>query len=276
MKPIRVLIADDSRSMRAILVALLREDPGIAVVGEAADGVEVVELAKSLKPDIITMDVKMPRMSGLEAIDAIMAEVPSRILVVCAIQDDSQVDLSFRAVAAGALELIAKPTIDAPAELEAWGVLLRESVRLMAEVPVVGRRRGASVPEGPGPRGGRIDALGIVASTGGPPALASILSQLPRDLPIPIFVAQHMTPGFGEGLCRWLNGVTQLKVLIPAPGVACRPGHVYLARDGHDLAVDREGLVRQSEGVHGHCPSANVLLGSLAAAYGSRDRKSVV
>jgi two-component system chemotaxis response regulator CheB len=266
--PIRVLIADDSATARAALVAFLAMDPGIVVVGEATDGVEVVQLAKERKPDVITMDLQMPRLGGLEAIVEIMAEAPSRILVICAVDDDREVDLSFRAVAAGALELIAKPREDFM-QLRSWGKEVCEAVRLMAEIPVVRRRRPASLPDRE-PGRGRIDILGVAASTGGPPALAAIFEQLARDLPIPVLVAQHIGPGFGAGLVRWLASVTPLRVLIATEGMACRPGCIYLPPDGRNLEVDREGVLRLPAGETLHWPSANQLLISIAEAYGSR------
>jgi two-component system chemotaxis response regulator CheB len=266
---VRVLIADDSETSRAALVALLALDAGIVVVGQAKDGVEVVELAKELKPDIITMDLQMPRLGGLEAIGAIMVEAPSRILVICAVDDDKEVDLSFRAVAAGALELIAKPKEDF-SRLRSWGKEVCEAVQLMAEIPVVRRRRPSSLSDRSPLRHGRIDALGIVASTGGPPALAAIFEQLARDLPIPLLVAQHIGPGFSAGLRRWFSSVTPLPVLFAVDGAACRPGCIYLPPDGHDLEVDAEGLLRVRSAGTLHCPSANRLLVSIAEAYGSR------
>jgi two-component system, chemotaxis family, protein-glutamate methylesterase/glutaminase len=266
--PVRVLVADDSATVRAVLVALLSADPGIVVAGEARDGLEVVRLAKELHPDVITMDIRMPHLGGLEAIAAIMAESPSRILVIAAVDDDEQVDLSFRAVGLGALELIAKPR-DHVGSLRPWGLEVCEAVHWMAEVPVV-RRRAQSAPDRGRYEHRRIDVLGVVASTGGPPALAALLAEWPRDLPVPVLVAQHIGPGFGEGLVRWLASVTALRVVVAREGVACRPGHVYLPPDGSNLAVDDEGLLRMSRGGDLHCPSADHLLESIAGAYGPR------
>jgi two-component system chemotaxis response regulator CheB len=269
VKPIRVLVAEDSRTERELLCALLREDGAIEIVATAVDGVEAVEAARALRPDVITMDVQMPRLGGLEAIDRIMEVAPSRILVVCSVGDEHQVDLSFRTVAAGALELIAKPRVEGAALVHAWGRELCRSVHLMAEIPVVRRRRSVFRNE-LAVSDQRLEAVGLVASTGGPPALALLLGSLPTDLPVPVLIAQHMAPGFAQGLVRWLGGVTRLEVCQARHGAPCAPGHVYLPPDGHDLAVDRRRqlVVRPAHGVH--CPSANVLLTSLAEAYGSK------
>jgi two-component system chemotaxis response regulator CheB len=266
---VRVVVVDDSEVMREAIASLLSEDPGIVVIGRGKDGVEAVELAKALRPDVVTMDVLMPRLDGLEATTQIMAEAPSRILVVCSVDDTSDVDLSFRAMAAGALELIAKPRGQA---LRTWGATIRDSVRLMAEVPVVRRWRATTGERSAVPvaHRARVSALGIAASTGGPPALAELLGQLPADLRVPVLVAQHMAPGFVSGLVRWLTRVSPLEVVVAANGMFCRPGQVFLAPDGQDIEVDREGVLRVLPVSGPHFPSANRLLTSMAAAYGSR------
>ncbi|MHB8875254.1 MAG: chemotaxis protein CheB [Myxococcaceae bacterium] len=271
MRKVRVLIADDSATMVRALTALLDEAPGIEVVGRAVDGIEAVNLARSLRPDVITMDVVMPRLDGLGAIAAIMADSPSRILVVASVGDGRQTDLSFKAMAQGAMELIAKPSGNEPGELRAFGARVVEAIRLMSEVPVVTRRRGNAPPAHLPPRtAGRVDAFGVVASTGGPPALAELLGLLPETLPIPVLIAQHIAPGFTAGLVRWLSEVTPLKVRVAVAGEACRPGFVYLPSDGLDLEIDPEGLLRASRNGGGHCPSGDRLLRSLALAYGER------
>lgn len=269
LRPINVLIADDSPTACAALKALLAETPDIKVVGVANNGVEAVTLAKRLRPDLVTMDVRMPQLDGLEATAAIMASAPTRILVVCAVAEESQQDLSFRAMAAGALEVVAKPP--ASADLRAWGMRLAESIRLMAEVPVITRRRNWM----PGPRNrgftpGRIDVIGIVSSTGGPPALARILSALPAEFPVPVLVAQHMATGFASGLERWLSSVGPLPVHVATPSTVPLPGHVYLAPDDRDLTVDHEGVFATPLSPGGHCPSGDRLLTSIARAFGSR------
>jgi two-component system chemotaxis response regulator CheB len=270
-KTIRVLVADDSVTMRNVLSALLGEDPQVKVVGLASDGAEAVAMAKALHPDVITMDVQMPRLSGLEAIQAIMAEAPARILVVCSVTEGHQVDLSFKAMAVGALELIAKPAGEGGQELRAWGRRVADSVKLMAEIPVVTRRRGGKVPVKRAAMGvGKVDVFGIASSTGGPPALATILGALPAAFPVPILIAQHMAPGFASGLLRWFTDVCQLEMVLADQGMACQPGHVYLPPDSCDIEVDREGLIQIKRSPGGHCPSGNRLLHSIAEAYGDR------
>jgi two-component system chemotaxis response regulator CheB len=270
VKPIRVLVADDSSAMREALTSLLGEEPGIEVVGVAADGEQAVRMAKRLRPDVITMDVQMPRLNGLEATGIIMASVPCRILIVCDVADGRGVDLSFRAIAVGALDLIAKNIRGDPDPLKHLGSRVAEAIRLMADVPVVARRfrsrpgdSGAALPSSKG------EIVGIVASTGGPAALASILSRLPASFPAPILVAQHTTVGFAAGLARYLSSVGPLPVVMAEPGRP-RAGHVYFAPDGCDLVVDASGNLETPPPLGPHSPSGDRLLSSLARSFGNR------
>jgi two-component system chemotaxis response regulator CheB len=284
-----VLIADDSATVRTALAEMLSADKRLLVVGQARDGIEAVALARTLHPDVITMDVNMPRLDGLGATAAIMTEAPSRVLMVCSVSEQGQMDLSFKAMAAGALELLPKPAAG-PNELRKWGERVAESVRLMAEVPVVRRTRRVSLASGggelsipatipaPAPRLsgtmrshiGHIDAIGIVASTGGPPALASLLSALPVKLPVPVLIAQHIADGFTGGLVRWFSSVTKLSVKIASEGTRALPGHVYLPPDGLDVEIDPRGILHTPKAVSVNTPSGNRLLFSLARSYGVR------
>lgn len=265
---IRVLIADDSPTVRGAIAGMLGRDPQLQVVGQAADGVEAVALARSLRPDVITMDVNMPRLDGLAAIERIMAEAPARVLVISSVSEHRQLELSFRAMAAGALEVIAKPRPGEP--MDHWGGKLTQSVRLMAEVPVV--RRARSRPPQPAKlqHAGAVDVVGIVASTGGPPALAQVLGALPPDLPVPLLLAQHIAHGFLPGLVRWFQGICALRIHVGSNGELLRPGGVYLPPDGCDIELDASGRLRTPAGSSLHVPSGNRLLHSLARVYGNR------
>lgn len=269
-RPVRVLVADDSPTVCAALSALLEEEPTVEVVGTAKDGLEAVALAKKLRPDVVTMDVRMPKLDGLEATAAIMASAPARILIVCSLTEDEQQELSFRAMAAGALEVLPKPVSTGPRALRDWGMRVREAVLLMAEVPVITRRRSSDGGHLRFGSRGRIDAMGIAASTGGPPALATILSGLPATLPVPVLIAQHMAEGFVSGLVRWLGALSPMPVVLAQTGMPLRAGHVYLPPDGHDLGVVENGIAMVSRSAGGHCPSADWLLSSLAEVFGAR------
>ncbi|HYZ87976.1 MAG TPA: chemotaxis-specific protein-glutamate methyltransferase CheB [Myxococcales bacterium] len=266
--PIRVLVADDSATMRSALISIFAREQDLRVVGEARDGFEAVEKARELRPDVITMDVNMPRLDGLGATAAIMAEAPARVLMVCAVSEERQLDLPFRAMAVGALEVIAKPDPTAP-ELNGFGRRVAEAVRLMAEVPVV-RRHGPLRRPVAHDSTARVCGIGLVASTGGPPALSVVLRSLPPDLPVPVLVAQHIAAGFTPGLTRWLSELSSLPVRAARDGEIAGPGRVYFAPDGCDLELSPDGRLHtpRSDGLHS--PSGNRLLHSLARSLGSR------
>jgi len=263
---IRVLVADDSSVLRDTLSMLLAQDPEISIVGQARDGVEAVNLARALRPDVITMDVNMPRLDGLGATAAIMADSPARVLMISSVSEHREQELSFKAMAAGALELIAKP---ASGDMRAWGRRVIESIRLMAEVPVV-RRPHRSWPTPVVAHAGDVDVIGIVASTGGPPALAQVLGELPEDLAVPLLIAQHIADGFTGGLVRWFAGCCKPKVAIARHGDTPSGGRIYLAPDGCDLEVDAGGVLRTPRGRGPHFPSGNRLLATLARVFGAR------
>src|SRR4051812_20172204 len=261
---IRVLIAEDSDAMRSTLQTLFALDPRLEVIGAARDGVEAVEMTKSLRPDIITMDVIMPRIDGVEATAQIMAGSPVRVLIISAYADDRQVDLSFRAMAAGALEGVAKPATQGPIELRAWARKVCDTIVLMAEVPVITRARRSRESTG------WIDVIGIVASTGGPLALAKIFAALPPELPVPILVAQHIAEGFTDGLIRWLTNVSRLRIRVAEDSTAPRPGHVYFPPDRRDLEIGADGMLHTPTASERYAPSGDRLLSSLAKRYGVR------
>ena len=267
---IRVGIADDSPAVVELLSALVGAQPGMVLCGVARDGVEAVELARRAQPDLLVMDVVMPRLDGLDATAAIMAEAPTRVLLISAVSEALQTSLSFRAIEAGALELIAKS--EDRAGMRGFGERVLEAIRLMAEVPVVSRRRPSAVPpRAPVRRPRTVEAVGLVASTGGPPAIAALLSALERAGGAAILIAQHMTPGFSQGFARWLGMVVGRKVEVARGGAPCEPGHIYIAPDRYHLEVDgRRALVTPQGFGSVPCPSGSRLLSSLARAYGHR------
>jgi two-component system chemotaxis response regulator CheB len=194
-----------------------------------------------------------------------MEQAPTRIIVVCSPLGAIDDDLPYRAIQAGALELLAKPAVGrgTPA---AFGEKLVQAIRLVATVPLAGARPAAPRARRPVP----IEAFGLAASTGGPPALATILAGLEPSFGAPVFIAQHMAPGFARALASYLASVSSLPVhTVTAPTVG-RAGHVYLPADEHDLEVDGEGVLRTRRSTGGHCPSGNRLLHSLASAFGER------
>jgi len=280
-EPIRVLVVDDSAVVRQILVSMLETVPGFQVAGQARDGEEAVRLTARLRPDVITMDIRMPRLDGLEAIRQIMSTTPTPIVVVAASVYEPDLNIAFTAIEAGALTVVEKPRGITPEAYDAARDQLVTTIRLMADVQVVTLRPHRRLPaQMPPSRASGRDALGmsvgaeliaIAASTGGPGVLRMIFQALPGDLSIPIVTVQHITPGFAQGFARWLDGETALQVRIAANGERVEPGCVLLAPDDTHLTVAPGGIVRldRSEPVKGQRPSATRLFDSVAQAYGA-------
>jgi two-component system chemotaxis response regulator CheB len=273
--PIRLLIAEDSRVCRELLVAIFESSPDFQVIGLAHNGQEAVTLTKRLQPQIITMDINMPMMDGYEATQEIMRESPCPIVMVSALFDAAETNLTFKAMQAGALSVIPKPSLGDPPEV--FDHLLQQ-VKLMSEVKVVRRWQqrlpiSQVSPVAPPPQSTMyLKMVGIAASTGGPGALATILKQLPPNLPVPISIVQHITPGFVDGLANWLNQQTELHVEIAKDNQKPEPGRVYLAPTYYHLRVNhRQRLVLdQAPPQNGLRPAANYLLESLADVYGAK------
>ncbi len=268
-KPIQVLLADDSPTILRMFSGLLASAPDIHVVGTAKDGKEAVELTQSLRPDVVTLDVRMPRMDGIDATERIMAAVPSRILVISGAVD---AEMSFKALQAGALEVMPKPTPGRGGEgLYSFGHQLIHTIRTMAEIPLAARKPLTGHPAPPLMlRSGRVNGFGLVGATGGPPALAMLLSLLPPSLPYPIFIAQHVSVGFTSGLRQWLSAASPLDLLVARTGMKPLPGHVYLPPDGHQLQVLSTGEMIVSQVHSPHAAVGDALLTSLARAHGNR------
>lgn len=263
-----VLICDDSATMRLALRRTL-EGAGFRVVAEAANGEDAVALARRMKPDLITMDVMLPGVDGFQATRAILKEGPARIVIVSAAGEALQADLGFRALQSGALDLLDKPDHVGPGGMADWGRELCESLAALAQLPLGQGRAPAARRARPTLPLRRVAALGIASSTGGPPALAALLKDADPGLPYPILVAQHIAPGFSEGLARWLGTQTRLKVRMALGGENADPGTVWIPADRHDL-LWRSGRLLVSPNDGGVCPSGDRLLGSLAKELGRR------
>ncbi len=270
---IRVLVAEDSPTARALLLAILGSDPEIQIVGEARDGVEAVERTRELRPDVVTMDVRMPRMDGFEATKEIMITVPTPIVIITASFVARDVDTSMCALRAGALTVLPKPSgPDAPGFEEAARQLVA-TVKAMSQVKVVRHWRRADTVAPPPPRRsvpGRGRLVAIATSTGGPAALQRLLATLPGDFPAPVVVVQHITPGFIDGLADWLNRGSDLHVKVAEDGESLAQHTVYLAPDDRHLEVTPRAAVRLARAapVGGFRPSGTVLFESAARAYG--------
>ena len=286
---IRCLVVDDARAFRALLRHILATAPGVEVVGEACDGHEAVALVRALRPDVVTMDVRMPLLDGLSALEEIMRVAPTPVIVVSAEADGAAQQLSFRALQLGAIEVLPKPRDPGTPRFERQAEAIRQAVRAVAGLVLVGRHRPAAAipapvlapvrrdpPPGARPAAaaapaGQVEVIAIAASTGGPAALAALLTPLPRELATPVLVVQHIAAGFEVGLARWLGSTTRLDVRIAEDGAPLLGGTVYLALDGRHLGVSRRRVHLSDEPpVEGFRPSATRLFASVAREYGPR------
>ena len=276
--PVRLLVVDDSPSIRAVIRAMVEGDAGIRIVGEAGTGGEAVEMARTLRPGVILMDVQMPGMDGIEATERIMASEAVPIIAFSAFTRGGKAKASIEMLAAGALDVMAKSDLGGAGAASEFSRALRKKIRSASGVAVVRRLRRAvprtqerGEPAGPSDRT-RFEVLGVGASTGGPTALRDLFSALPADFPLPILVVQHITTGFTAGFVEWLRQHTPLVVRVANREDRAVPGSILIAPEGRQLEALPGGAVRATSrnprGVH--LPSADTLLSSLASVYGRK------
>ena len=250
------------------------------MIGTARDGEEAIAFAAREKPDVITMDIHMPKLDGIEATRRIMETNPVPIIIVSASWRPAEVATTFRAVEAGAVALVEKPLGAGNARAEEHARALVQMVKSMAEVRVITRwakrdtaAASASLPtvpvESPKPR--RIEAIAIGASTGGPPALRTLLSLLSPQVSVPILIVQHIAAGFLPGMAEWLSSAGR-PVEIAQHGLKPRRGRAYLAPDGYQMGLHASGAIALSlaPSENGLRPSASYLFRSVAEVHGER------
>jgi two-component system chemotaxis response regulator CheB len=281
MKRLRILVVEDSLTVRKYLCEVLARDPGLELVGEAADGRQAIELCQALRPDLITLDMMLPVMSGLAATEFIMAYCPTPILVVSASFNRGELFKTYEALAAGAVEVMEKPGADDGAEWEARFVAL---VKLVARVRVVthvrGRRQArlAGAPDGAGAAAARANPgaavaprlVALGASTGGPRALVEILLSLPADFALPVLIVIHIGEPFGAAFAEWLDGQSRQRVRMAGDGMAIAGGGVFLAAPERHLVLRGQRLYFDDGPERFSCrPSVDVLFESVARECGA-------
>ncbi len=277
---IRVVIVDDSLVAREMLAQILVSDPEIEVVGQARDGKDGADMVASLEPDLVTMDIHMPNMDGLQAVEQIMAYTPTPILVVSSSVRESGLGSAFDALRLGALEVMKKPEPSDWEDLQRIGRDIIRRVKMLSRVKVIthlsGRKRTGGTRTAPpvkmasaGRKGYSLVAVG--SSTGGPSALMTVLGGLPADFPLPLMIAQHIADGFIPGLVDWLGGGSRLAIRAARDGETPAPGSAYLAPTGRNLIFDGS-VMRFVDPTSGqlYIPSADTLFSSVARSLRSR------
>jgi two-component system chemotaxis response regulator CheB len=283
-RPVRVMIVEDSLVVRQLLAYIVGRDPRFTVVAAVPSAEEAMAELDRVKPDVISMDIRLPGIDGLEATRRIMAERPTPIVVFADAIEDSSLKISMNALRAGALTVVEKPVGVATANHELLADTLCTQLYIMSSVPVIRRRsiggalareRGKLLVEtanlnDPPLRG--VGFLALAASTGGPPALAKLLDALPSDFGAPVFVVQHMGAAFMEGFASWLDSLSPLRTALAREGEVALPGRVYVAPGDRHMTVTAGGVIRLTNAapVRGQRPSANVLFSSLAKSAPSR------
>jgi two-component system chemotaxis response regulator CheB len=275
MQPIRVLIVDDSAFVRQVLTEVLSSDPTIMVVGAAPDPFVAREMIKTLNPDVITLDIEMPRMDGLAFLEKIMTLRPMPVVMISSLTQKGA-DAALRALAMGAVDYIAKPMVGLS---EGFGALKEQ---IIATVKVAAKARVSVAPAGK-PPAARLSSgqhysssekvIAVGASTGGVEALQDLLTAFPPDAPA-ILVTQHMPAAFTANFASRLDQLCAVTVTQAKDGERVLPGHVYIAPGGLHLELGRSGAnyvcrVNDHAPVSGHRPSVDVLFRSVAKAAGA-------
>ena len=276
---IRVLIVDDSALVRQVLRAILESADGFEVVGAAADPYQARELIKRHAPDVLTLDVEMPRMDGLTFLDNLMRLRPMPVLMVSSLTERGA-EVTLQALEIGAVDCIAKPKLDIAAGLQAYADELCAKLRVVAAAQPRGRRPGpvpadaGSVVSPPRIRYRTTDKLiAVGASTGGTEAIRALLADLPADSPA-LVIAQHIPAMFSLPFARRMDSCSAVEVCEARDGQPVIPGHAYIAPGDRHLTVQRDGArfrcrVDQAPPVNRHRPSVDVLFHSVARAIGA-------
>jgi two-component system chemotaxis response regulator CheB len=282
MTKTRVLVVEDSQTVRKRLVEILESDPQIELVGEAEDGKYAIEICQQCRPDVITMDMMMPVMSGLSATEFIMAHCPTPILMVSASTNRGELFKIYDALAAGAVDVLEKPVDTEPDEL--WRARFLATVKMVARIRVITHPRARLanlrrpvpdvLPHLPDLSwvAQKYNLIAIGASTGGPGAIVQVLRGLPAQFDIPILIVLHMNAPFATAFADWLTGQIDRRVVHPQDGasVAAAAGHIVLAPCDHHLVVRDGRLCLTLEKERHSCrPSVDVLFESVAAEYGA-------
>jgi two-component system chemotaxis response regulator CheB len=281
-KKIRVLVVDDSAFMCKVLQEIINADPQLEVVGLARDGRDGVALAESLRPDVITMDINMPHVDGLQATEQIMSQHPRPIVIVSSESREGAAS-TLKALELGAIDFVPKPSSGVDLDMKAVREELTRKLKLAAKVRVVRTATRSKPPAPPvfanaapdiaggagslGQNGGKIPMIVIAGSTGGPAAVTRVLAGLAKDLPAAVFLVLHMPAVFTKQFVTQLSEIGSLRVKEAEANEAPQPGTVYVCPGSHHLGLSLSGKISLDPGprIDGYRPCANVALETIAA-----------
>jgi two-component system chemotaxis response regulator CheB len=279
----RVVVVDDSALVRGLLTEIINRQPDMQCVGAASDPLVAREMIRSLDPDVITLDVEMPRMDGLDFLQRLMRLRPMPVVMVSTLTERGA-EVTLRALELGAVDFVAKPKIGVADGLKQLGQDITDKVRAAAKArvrrldtpaPVAGPGHAAAARPAASSGIGRLSTEKLIfigASTGGTEATKEVLVNLPADAPA-VLITQHMPPGFTRSYAARLDGLSRIRVKEATDGERVLPGHAYIAPGGLHLSVERSGAnyiarVRDGEPVNRHKPSVEVLFRSAARVVG--------
>ena len=278
-KKIRVLIVEDSRVVRELLKHIIGSDDRFEILAAVESAEQCLQLLETDSPDIISLDIRLPGMNGLDATLQIMSKRPTPIVVVAAQVDDDELNIAMNALRAGALSVVEKPVGVTNVAFETMAAKLCTQLAIMSQVKVVrqgidrGLRFGTGEPPRKSPvmRPGSYAMVGVVASTGGPQALVQMLTGMGADFPLPIVLVQHITSSFLEGFVSWLSATTPFQARIAQEDERPLPGRIYVAPVEKHIALIHGCLsILDTPPVCGQKPSGTVLFNSLARELGNR------
>ena len=277
---IRVVVVDDSALVRGLLTEIIDRQPDMCCVGAAADPLLAREMIRNLNPDVITLDIEMPRMDGIDFLSRLMRLRPMPVVMVSTLTERGA-DVTLKALELGAVDFVAKPKIGVADGLRQLGADITDKIRTAAKARVHRLAAPAAGPDAAPAKPVTMASLGrlstekiifIGASTGGTEATREVLVNLPADCPA-VMITQHMPPGFTKSYAARLNSLCRIRVAEASDGERVLPGHAYIAPGGFHLSVERSGAnyiarVQDGEPVNRHKPSVEVLFESAARVVG--------
>jgi len=270
MNKIRVMIVEDSLAVREMLKEIIQSDPRLEVVAAVSSAEEGIQLLPTLRPDVISLDIRLPGMNGLDATLLIMSKYPTPIVVISENVDGEDLNISMNALRAGALTVVEKPVGLKHEKYSQYAENICNQLVAMSSIKVIRQRFNEKKATNLTANSSRVrfKVLAVVASTGGPGALVQLFQSLPANLPIPIILVQHITNSFLQSFAEWLGKNCPFSVAIAFSGEVPRPGKIYMAPPDHHIEVDENRIIlSRSAPVGAQRPSGTILLKSVAQSY---------